>query len=93
MEELDDLPDQLRAEIEHFFSIYKTPEGKEVEIQGWEGRDFAEQLLDDVAVSVAGVEVDPREQLARRRRSGRRSRARARPGSAAAWRPGSRRAG
>ena len=47
MDELDDLSGQLRAEIEHFFSIYKTPEGKEVEIQGWEGREFAETLLED----------------------------------------------
>jgi len=47
MEELEDLPSQLRAEIEHFFSIYKMPEGKEVEVQGWEGRETAEQLLDE----------------------------------------------
>ena len=30
LRELSDLPDQLRTEIEHFFSIYKQPEGKEV---------------------------------------------------------------
>jgi inorganic pyrophosphatase len=47
MEELDDLPGQLRGEIEHFFSIYKVPEGKDVEIQGWESREVAEQLLDE----------------------------------------------
>jgi inorganic pyrophosphatase len=47
MEELDDLPSQLRGEIEHFFSIYKVPEGKAVEIQGWEGRATAEQLLEE----------------------------------------------
>jgi inorganic pyrophosphatase len=47
LEELDDLPSQLRDEIEHFFSIYKVPEGKEVEIQGWEGREVAERLLDE----------------------------------------------
>jgi inorganic pyrophosphatase len=47
MEQLDDLPDQLRAEIEHFFSIYKAPEGKEVEVQGWENREAAERLLAD----------------------------------------------
>jgi inorganic pyrophosphatase len=47
MEELDDLPSQLRAEIEHFFSIYKMPEGKAVEIQGWENRETAERLLDE----------------------------------------------
>jgi inorganic pyrophosphatase len=45
MEELEDLPAQLRQEIEHFFSIYKEPEGKGVEVQGWEGREFAERLL------------------------------------------------
>lgn len=45
LDELDDLPSQLRDEIEHFFSIYKVPEGKEVEIQGWEGREVAERLL------------------------------------------------
>ena len=38
-------PPQLRHEIEHFFSIYKVPEGKDVEIQGWENREFAETLL------------------------------------------------
>ena len=47
MEGLDDLPSQLRQEIEHFFSIYKVPEGKDVEIQGWEDRAFAERLLAD----------------------------------------------
>jgi inorganic pyrophosphatase len=47
MEELEDLPSQLRQEIEHFFSIYKVPEGKAVEVQGWEGRGFAEKLLGD----------------------------------------------
>jgi inorganic pyrophosphatase len=45
LETLDDLPTQLRVEIEHFFSIYKVPEGKDVEVQGWEDREFAERLL------------------------------------------------
>ena len=36
LEQLDDIPSQLRNEIEHFFSIYKQPEGKEVEMQGFE---------------------------------------------------------
>ncbi len=38
---LEDLPPQLRTEIEHFFSIYKQPEGKEVTIGGWFSRDEA----------------------------------------------------
>jgi inorganic pyrophosphatase len=47
LENLDDLPPQLRSEIEHFFSIYKIPEGKEVEVHGWEDRESAAQLLDE----------------------------------------------
>ena len=40
-EVLDDLPKQLRTEIEHFFSIYKQPEGKEVIVEGWFSREEA----------------------------------------------------
>jgi inorganic pyrophosphatase len=47
LENLEDLPHQLRSEIEHFFSIYKLPEGKEVEVHGWEDRDVAHALLDE----------------------------------------------
>jgi inorganic pyrophosphatase len=47
LENLDDLPHQLRSEIEHFFSIYKLPEGKEVEVHGWEDRDVAHALLEE----------------------------------------------
>ncbi|HWF26526.1 MAG TPA: inorganic diphosphatase [Solirubrobacteraceae bacterium] len=35
LERLEDIPAQLRTEIEHFFSIYKQPEGKPVEVTGW----------------------------------------------------------
>ena len=35
MERLEDLPQYLRDEIAHFFSIYKQPEGKVVEVDGW----------------------------------------------------------
>jgi inorganic pyrophosphatase len=45
IERLDDVPAGMRNEIEHFFAIYKEPEGREVIIQGWEDRDVAEQLL------------------------------------------------
>jgi inorganic pyrophosphatase len=45
MEQLEDIPQTLRTEIEHFWSIYKEPEGKPVEIQGWEGRDCAEDVI------------------------------------------------
>lgn len=42
---LEDIPAQLRKEVEHFFSIYKEPEGRTVELQGFEDRDVAERLL------------------------------------------------
>jgi inorganic pyrophosphatase len=41
MEELDDLPDQLRREIAHFFSIYKDLEQKKVTVDGWYSREDA----------------------------------------------------
>ncbi len=41
LDSLDDLPDRLQAEIEHFFSIYKQPEGKDVTVDGWYSREEA----------------------------------------------------
>ncbi|MHB8533402.1 MAG: inorganic diphosphatase [Solirubrobacteraceae bacterium] len=41
-EQLEDLPELLRQEIEQFFSIYKDLEGKDVEIGGWRSRADAE---------------------------------------------------
>jgi inorganic pyrophosphatase len=35
LEKLDDLPQALRDEISHFFSMYKEPEGKVVKVDGW----------------------------------------------------------
>jgi inorganic pyrophosphatase len=34
-EQMEDLPDLLRQEIEQFFSIYKVLENKTVEVGGW----------------------------------------------------------
>jgi len=45
IERLGDVPELMRNEIEHFFSMYKEPEGREVTIQGWEDHDVADQLL------------------------------------------------
>lgn len=47
LEELEDIPAQLRTEIEHFFSIYKEPEGKPVEVTGWRSREDALTVLED----------------------------------------------
>jgi inorganic pyrophosphatase len=45
-DELDELPELLRQEIEQFFSIYKTLEGKPVEVEGW---GFREEALREIA--------------------------------------------
>ena len=41
VEGLDDVGQQLKAEIAHFFAIYKGPEGKIVEVDGWYDREEA----------------------------------------------------
>jgi inorganic pyrophosphatase len=46
MERLEDIPQPLRDEISHFFSIYKQPEGKEVEVEGWFPREQALEEID-----------------------------------------------
>src|SRR3954451_15380272 len=46
LESLDDLPDRLQDEIEHFFSIYKQPEGKQVTVDGWYSREDALEEID-----------------------------------------------
>jgi inorganic pyrophosphatase len=46
IEELEDLPQPLRDEISHFFSIYKTPEGKVVMVDGWYPREDAIAVIE-----------------------------------------------
>ena len=46
-EVLEDLPDQLRDEISHFFEVYKTLEDKEVEVYGWFSREDALEVIED----------------------------------------------
>jgi len=46
LETLDDLPQQLANEIEHFFSIYKDLEHKETEVRGWYSREDAEREIE-----------------------------------------------
>jgi inorganic pyrophosphatase len=45
-EALDDLSEQVRGEIEHFWSIYKLPQGRTIEVQGWEEREAALEVLE-----------------------------------------------
>ena len=48
LQRLDDLPSQLRAEISHFFAIYKDLEvGRESKVKGWRDLEAALQELQD----------------------------------------------
>jgi inorganic pyrophosphatase len=47
-EELEDLPELLRQEIEQFFSIYKVLENKKVEVGGWHSRT---QAVEEITAS------------------------------------------
>ncbi len=47
LEDLDDLPVNLRKEIPHFFSVYKELDDKPVEIGGWYPRAKALEVIED----------------------------------------------
>jgi inorganic pyrophosphatase len=42
---LEDVPEHFLKEIQHFFTVYKTLEEKEVEIYGWAGAQEAWRLV------------------------------------------------
>lgn len=44
---IDQLPEPLKAEISHFFAVYKQPEGKHVEVEGWAPLDKALEILEE----------------------------------------------
>jgi inorganic pyrophosphatase len=46
-ETLEDIPEQLQREITHFFSVYKQLEGKEVQVDGWQSREKALEVIED----------------------------------------------
>ena len=45
LEKLEDLSEQLRDEIEHFFSVYKDLEQKKVKVDGWYSREDAVEAI------------------------------------------------
>jgi inorganic pyrophosphatase len=47
LERLDDISDQLRDEIAHFFSIYKDLEQKAVKVDGWYPREDALEEIEE----------------------------------------------
>jgi inorganic pyrophosphatase len=46
LEKVEDLPESLRDEITHFFSIYKDLEQKKVSVDGWYPREDAEREIE-----------------------------------------------
>ncbi|MCU1571197.1 MAG: inorganic pyrophosphatase [Naasia sp.] len=54
IQDLEDVPEQIRNEIEHFFRRYKDLEpGKFVNIDGWEGAESANQLVEEAITRLA----------------------------------------
>ena len=47
VEQLDDLRPELRAEIEHFFAVYKDLEGKPTGTEGFGDRDAALKVIEE----------------------------------------------
>jgi inorganic pyrophosphatase len=48
IQDLEDVPAHLTAEIGHFFDIYKELEpGKSTDVRGWQNRAAAEQVIRD----------------------------------------------
>ncbi|HEV2061672.1 MAG TPA: inorganic diphosphatase [Solirubrobacteraceae bacterium] len=45
IEDVEQLPDELRDEIKHFFDVYMDLESGGAEVQGWLGRDDAREEL------------------------------------------------
>jgi inorganic pyrophosphatase len=45
LEDVDDIPAQLRGEIEHFFSMHRQPEGIDVTVHGFEDRAAALEVI------------------------------------------------
>ncbi|MCL5734380.1 MAG: inorganic diphosphatase [Actinobacteria bacterium] len=45
IDDIDDVPDYFKKEVEHFFSVYKELEHKAVQIGGWHGVAEAWKLV------------------------------------------------
>ncbi len=55
VDDVDDLPRQLRAEISHFFSIYKDLDrGRRSEVRGWAHRDAAIKTVTEARTRFSG---------------------------------------
>jgi Inorganic pyrophosphatase len=54
IQDVNDIPEYTRKEIEHFFARYKDLEpGKFVNIEGWDGAERADQLVQEAIARLA----------------------------------------
>lgn len=54
IKDIDDVPQELRNRIEHFFAHYKDLEpGKSVKLDGWDGAAVAEQQVQNAVARLA----------------------------------------
>lgn len=52
--DITDLPDHLRLELEHFFSVYKDLENKKTAALGWKGSAEALEIIDAAHAAYGG---------------------------------------
>lgn len=45
--DISDVPQHMLKEIEHFFDVFKDLQGSDVGVLGWEGRQQAQEVLDE----------------------------------------------
>src|SRR3712207_3206535 len=54
VQELEDLPAAMRAEVEHFFTVYGDLEEKKVGVEGFGGREEAVQVIEEARRRLTG---------------------------------------
>ena len=54
IEKLEDVPPHLLDEIEHFFNVYKTLEGKETLTEGWDDEHAAARVVKEAFAREGG---------------------------------------
>ena len=59
VQELEDLPAALRAEVEHFFRVYKDLEAKKVGTEGFGPREEAVQVIAEARRRAAEAAAQP----------------------------------
>ncbi len=65
--DISEIPTHIMDEIKHFFSVYKTLEGKETAIETVKGRDAAKQLIEEYTRAYR-IQIEPKIKAQRKAR-------------------------